>query len=122
MTTKHTPGPWLIHSTSDLHMNDRDVARVGDRLKVVSHTAPDGMTLPELQANARLIAAAPDLLAALEGVMALATSDAEGARVEAEWAESHGHPAATVLRLEAEGALRAVKDAEAVIDKARGRQ
>lgn len=69
MTSKHTPGPWLVHSISDLHMDDRHIASVGHNLKVVSHTAPEGMTPRELMANARLIAAAPRLLEALRGVL-----------------------------------------------------
>jgi hypothetical protein len=61
----HTPGPWLVHDKSTLHMNDREIASVGRHIKVVSHTAPDGMRPSEPMFNARLIAAAPALLETL---------------------------------------------------------
>ena len=60
--TTHTPGPWGAVATSN-HAHDYRL------------TKPDGSPLPvsaeandhtEQRANARLIAAAPDLLAALE--------------------------------------------------------
>ena len=61
-TTTHTPGPWGCSDTS-YHAHDYRLTR------------PDGSPLPlnviandhsEQRANARLIAAAPDLLARLE--------------------------------------------------------
>lgn len=59
MTTTHTPGPW---SATGYHVE----ARAGAIATVCD--AGDGDT--EGDANARLMAAAPDLLAALRGVMA----------------------------------------------------
>lgn len=62
---KHTPGPWGCIDTSN-HAHDYRL------------TKPDGSTLPlhveandhsEQRANARLIAAAPDLLEALKYVL-----------------------------------------------------
>lgn len=62
MTTKHTPGPWGCKDTSN-HSHDYRLSK------------KDGSTLPvhaphndhaEQRANAKLIAAAPDLLAALQ--------------------------------------------------------
>ena len=46
--TTHTPGPWHVHATEVRDTHDVPVARVG------------------LNKNARLIAAAPELLEALE--------------------------------------------------------
>jgi aryl-alcohol dehydrogenase-like predicted oxidoreductase len=68
MSEKHTPGPWLIHDASTLHMQDVTIARLGEdgrarSCRVVSH-APD--TIADAHADAHLIAAAPDLLALLE--------------------------------------------------------
>lgn len=58
---KHTPGPWRTSLTDDTVVVDaagREVAAIdGD------YNDPD--TWPLMEANARLIAAAPDLLAAL---------------------------------------------------------
>lgn len=66
---KHTPGPWKLCARGDYSDFDGDSAVItgaGDsvRIAVVHHagTAED-------QANANLIAAAPELLASLKAVM-----------------------------------------------------
>ena len=68
---KHTPGPWGCIDTSN-HAHDYRL------------TKPDGSTLPlhveandhsEQRANARLIAAAPDLLEALEDAVSTQPAD-----------------------------------------------
>lgn len=59
MTTKHTPGPW---ETS------RDAVPAG-HVQITVYAAADGQRVATAfreEANARLIAAAPDLLAAME--------------------------------------------------------
>ena len=61
MTTQHTPGPWRLSSgdETEIFSGARPVAR--------AHCG--GLTsvkLPEAEANARLIAAAPELLDTLE--------------------------------------------------------
>jgi hypothetical protein len=55
----HTPGPW--HVTEDGHID----SSFGAIAEIVGVDNPDDETLP----NARLIAAAPDLLEALEGML-----------------------------------------------------
>lgn len=56
--TKHTPGPW------------NTVILNGDRIAVVAHDSSDVATLTQAShADARLIAAAPELLAALEAAI-----------------------------------------------------
>lgn len=68
--TQHTPGPWSYepdHSTHNL--GGFLVTTTGGRfdlLEVPRSTPPTGGTA---KANARLIASAPDLLAALEALM-----------------------------------------------------
>lgn len=58
MNTKHTPGPW------------NTVILNGDRIAVVAHDSSDVATLTHAShADARLIAAAPELLAALEALL-----------------------------------------------------
>ena len=60
MTTKHTPGPWLM-CESATHVTVTNAH--GD---AVFH---DDKRIPGVMADARLIAAAPDLLEALDGML-----------------------------------------------------
>lgn len=62
MTTKHTPGPWAAFQN---RIQSAEGEPIADALMV-----SDFDTSGEDEANARLIAAAPDLLAALEVVIA----------------------------------------------------
>ena len=59
MTTKHTPGPWHV---TGYHVE----ARAG----AIATVCDAGDDDTEGDANARLIAAAPELLAALQGLVA----------------------------------------------------
>ena len=62
MNTKHTPGPWIVTEgdewTSDVHTEDESN---GKRTVASCNTHRD-----EVDANKRLIAAAPELLEALQ--------------------------------------------------------
>lgn len=58
MQTHHTPGPWAV----DLHL-----ITTADGETLVAKASTD-RSLARVEANARLIAAAPDLLAALESL------------------------------------------------------
>lgn len=68
MTTKHTPGPWRPYKFGDIQSGNwnwcvtqsPEDARRNLQLASVNHTASN-----DAEADARLIAAAPDLLAAL---------------------------------------------------------
>lgn len=75
----HTSGPWLLSHNTNWKTNPFSVTvrKPGVHNTTVANI-PLRMTIPpqEQQANARLIAAAPDLLAALE----YALKDMEGAR------------------------------------------
>lgn len=79
----HTPGPWTIHKRSATSV-------VGSKGFVVAACGgcstnavnPDDLHA-ELTANARLIAAAPDLLEALEELMQLCIED--GWTAEGHW-------------------------------------
>ena len=62
MSTQHTPGPWAI--TSEKPFVTAYCAQT-DRPEVVATVYSHSGTAAEWLANARLIAAAPDLLAAL---------------------------------------------------------
>lgn len=52
--SKHTPGKWDVNS-------DGTTVTIGGQCVIVA-PAPDGATMAEVRANARLIAAAPKML------------------------------------------------------------
>ena len=64
-TTHHTPGPWKTRDPSSVY------DALGRYIHQGSGTMPEHHSLPreEAAANARLIAAAPDLLEALKGML-----------------------------------------------------
>ena len=73
MNTQHTPGPWRtvrFASKVDARNHSFGIAygRSGNRLAIVDG---EGSASDANAANARLIAAAPDLLAALEALEAV---------------------------------------------------
>ena len=61
MNTKHTPGPWRVDGT-DIYTK---VAGSDHWVAAIKQRRPNS----EDEANAKLIAAAPDLLAALDGLL-----------------------------------------------------
>jgi hypothetical protein len=67
---KHTPGPWVVHSFDGQELNvipDPDSEYPDTYLGVCTiNTWPGERSTRRNEANARLIAAAPDLLEALE--------------------------------------------------------
>ena len=67
----HTPGPWQLSKTG--------LSVQSEFLQGIASTGtPNGtIGLPERQANARLIAAAPELLAACEHVLAVIGDEGE---------------------------------------------
>lgn len=65
MTTQHTPGPWRIG-----HQDHTQTKIFGAHRTEASHIASTPFGTIEDASNARLIAAAPELLAALEAVIA----------------------------------------------------
>lgn len=72
MVNKHTPGPWLLNHNTNWKTNPFSVTvrKYGVHSTTVANI-PTRMTIPpqEQQANARLIAAAPDLLEALQAII-----------------------------------------------------
>jgi len=74
----HTPGPWEAHENGHIYAEERAnaVARIFE-----NYYHRDG----EANANARLIAAAPDMLAALEGVVATYRTFRNVPKREQEW-------------------------------------
>jgi hypothetical protein len=112
MSTQHTPGPWMQGpkafkpGTHGL----QDVIAVAVKGQVIAHVN-DGFGAAE--ADARLIAAAPDLLAALRALVTFhnARSDDEAFIAQAEEAAECGVDSVTYLG-------RLVGDAERAIAKA----
>lgn len=74
MSAKHTPGPWK-YDPKDGSLDSLSDVAVGR-----FHSGRDdmGSDMRPRKADARLIAAAPELLAALEGVIAWAIEHEEG--------------------------------------------
>lgn len=70
MTITHTPGPWAYDAESQEVFSD-DARHGAGWIAFIKGNDGEGrpLTEPERLANARLIAAAPDLLDALRGVM-----------------------------------------------------
>ncbi len=75
MTAKHTPGPW----TRNRAINTVDMGRYS---VICPFGADSKKHVSEIEANMRIIAAAPDLLAALENacnvMAAIVTGDLDG--------------------------------------------
>ena len=72
MTTQHTPGPWFANDSLQLF------AETGQHIASLD-SSTEGFEGGTLYANARLIAAAPDLLAAVQHLLAtMSITDEEG--------------------------------------------
>lgn len=91
MSTKHTPGPWRLNS-------DALVCGNGDLMMSIAicydkSSAADGVSRDEMKANARLIAAAPELLAALKDTFdaLLREKIAYNQRIGADYETAHKH-------------------------------
>lgn len=114
MNAKHTSGPWTVTKTGDV--TDMGGTGIG-RVRLFNRDNPlfltDGTQAPvdeirsESRANARLIASAPDLLAALEPLAAWAENERRAHRDRNE-------------ENEAEYMGKLADDARAAIAKAKG--
>lgn len=71
MSAQHTPGPWCVEDPMDFELTIVEAGKETHEWRfIASCSLPDGdddqdFTSGEVQANARLIAAAPELLEAL---------------------------------------------------------
>jgi len=64
---KHTPGPWYAQSTDNLYFDAENVVcTLGDGHYVEAYNEP---TYESMEADARLIALAPDMLNALRALL-----------------------------------------------------
>ena len=69
----HTPGPWVVND----ELKNIRIKRLKPPNYCVAIIPGVGLSLVKRKANAQLIAAAPELLAALEGAVARITDDHE---------------------------------------------
>ena len=65
-TSKHTPGPWFVTGNMTLYVEARIGGGLVQEVAAVGPTEADSGYGPQQRANADLIAAAPDLLRAIE--------------------------------------------------------
>jgi hypothetical protein len=79
MNTQHTPGPWVVYDDSnDGKTNRIEIAARGKTVARIYHSVPEEDLL-----NARLIAAAPDLLEALHGLLLFPSNPRENIKARA---------------------------------------
>lgn len=64
--SKHTPGPWAIHPVDDTMVARQLPDGTWEEIANTDGDYNQPETWPTMEANTRLIAAAPDLLAALQ--------------------------------------------------------
>ena len=69
--TRHTSGPWKTHLCNDTSIIDGD----GNDIAQVSSDYENPAVWPVMEANARLIAAAPELLEALSALLSQTLSN-----------------------------------------------
>jgi len=73
--TQHTPGPWTLYGPMGTgHLRGEEPwfwVGADTTLHLQVAACPDGYVIGETAANARLIAASPELLQCLEGLLAV---------------------------------------------------
>jgi hypothetical protein len=116
---EHTPRPWSTDERSGHAYGPRDVivGRDGERVAVVG-TISVG-SLEEAKANARLIAAAPDLLAAAKRALEELEIAHDVARLHWSKSDSVNH---VIFEMLPERSDSAINNLKAAIAKARGQQ
>jgi len=77
MSSQHTPGPWYAQIHSAPLFTRADIYGPPNGFRQVTEIRSSFGSDEEKAANARLIAAAPELLEALRGVVELATMPAD---------------------------------------------
>jgi hypothetical protein len=92
--SKHTSGPWFEIGGKQVMAQFNKITGRGTKNETVAYCDYAWMTVEEREANARLIAAAPELLAALENIVA--------------WMEQH-HPEAAKNIPQARAAIAKVR-------------
>ncbi len=110
-TDNHTPGPWGITlDCMDTFVSSRD----GKTICEVAHSRDFTNPASECVANARLIAAAPDLLEALEGLLSYDRVVRPAFRSKPVGATC------SMARIDQDALIRLEDNARAAINKAKG--
>lgn len=109
----HTPGPWTIDWNGGMAPRILGIDHPGHAREIADVRFSNGSDDPQVHDNARLIAAAPDLLAALERTTERLEAWVDGERHAQIAAEERGD------RHAAEGHWNTVKNYGAIIDQNR---
>jgi hypothetical protein len=110
----HTPGPWHVdpHAVGDIECGHGTIAiainrATGFRVPAGNEAVAD-ITKDEAHANARLMAAAPDMLKALEAIAAVLNLDDENSHVcddrEGAISRAYGTARAAIAKATSKGA------------------
>jgi hypothetical protein len=83
MEAKHTPGPWRVNNNVEAWEPWADAIEVCTDDEVICFTG--GRDADRQKINARLIAAAPDMLEALKGVRRVNRKSITGIEARAAW-------------------------------------
>ena len=78
MSPSHTPGPWHVGAHGEIGTDESCIAIPCDKVRehiIIARSVSSKIGWRERNANTRLIAAAPDLLAALEALLHIAVWD-----------------------------------------------
>ena len=102
MSNKFTPGPW--RSAKCPNPDFRRVVNSTGKMTIVSVSVPDSVPLSALDGNANLIAAAPELLAALQECLA--------------WFDLDPHRKHPIIAQDTEVGFRMIQSARKAIAKA----
>lgn len=125
MTSKHTPGPWVAQKGAGYYVT-RPKSRCAHVVGVCNRTSlVDGDCEAEAEANARLIAAAPDLLEALKSALNALSACSNLRATDLAQEAFDAHVANGVERHRLEWFVdnsQEIASAEAAIAKAEGRQ
>ena len=88
--SKHTPGPWVVVGSRTKYVEARLVGSLMQEVAACGPTLADEGYGQQQEANARLIAAAPDLLEALQDIAEYWNQDQnEAAMADACWHAIH---------------------------------
>ena len=92
--SEHTPGPWMVvdaHNMTQISAVSQSSSASGDGRKGIADLFDSRDGIPEWRANARLIAAAPDMLAELKRLIDV-VGDEDASCIEAIIAKAEGKP------------------------------
>jgi len=97
--TRHTPGPWDVHGDHATLVGPRNGKQMLAEAKHGHIVTECALTIGEAQANARLIAAAPELLEALKAMLN------GGIDTGLTWEETCNQAAAAIAKAEGNAVL-----------------